>query len=285
MCQCKIIVFTDLDGCLLDHHNYSFNQAIPLIKRLNKLGIPLIINSSKTRTEVEALQEKLGINSPFIIENGAAIIFNPETGDTLFRINDNELQTINKHRIKKLAKPRAELLSIANRIKETHQFKYKGFNDMSLSQISELTQLTLNDAHAASQREFSEPLMWQDSQSRLSQFKNLLAEHQIELQQGGRFIHLGGHFDKGDAMNWLLQHWIHNDNHHKAVIALGDSFNDLNMLNQSDYAIVIKNNTTPLNPKGKVQTIHSSLSGTAGWIETLEPLVMQLMNNEGRDYG
>lgn len=285
MSQCKLIVFTDLDGCLLDHHDYSFSLAMPLIEQLKQQKIPLIINSSKTRLEVESIQNKLGLNSPFIIENGGAIVFNPDIDELPFFTNEDELEIIDKYTIKKLATSRETILSVANSIKQKHQFKYKGFNDMSLSQISELTQLSFEDAYAARTREFSEPIYWQDNQHNLSQFKQLLSEHQIKLQQGGRFIHLGGHCNKRDGMNWLLHQWVHYDSPHKAVIALGDSFNDLSMLNQSDYAIVIKNNATLLNPEGKIQTIHSSLSGTAGWVETLEPLVKHLMRTEGGNHG
>ena len=43
----NFIIFTDLDATLLDE-NYSWEKAIPALNELNKLKIPLILNSSKT---------------------------------------------------------------------------------------------------------------------------------------------------------------------------------------------------------------------------------------------
>jgi predicted mannosyl-3-phosphoglycerate phosphatase (HAD superfamily) len=35
--DCHLLVFTDLDGTLLDHEAHSFKRALPAIKILNKL--------------------------------------------------------------------------------------------------------------------------------------------------------------------------------------------------------------------------------------------------------
>ncbi|MDX2507249.1 MAG: HAD hydrolase family protein, partial [Gammaproteobacteria bacterium] len=172
MTQHNIIIFTDLDGCLLDHNDYSFTSAKPLLEKLKQYDIPLIINSSKTQLELEIIQKKIGIDTPYIIENGAAVIFNFTENTGHFNIDKNSLGQFGSNRIKKFALLREELLFIANNIKEQYKFKYKGFNDMTLSQISEFTHLSREDAFAASQRTFSEPIIWQDSQSRLRKFKH-----------------------------------------------------------------------------------------------------------------
>ncbi len=68
----KVIVFSDLDGSLLNSR-YSFQEAKDVISRLNNLDVPIILCSSKTRKEIEHYRTKLGINAPFISENGAAV--------------------------------------------------------------------------------------------------------------------------------------------------------------------------------------------------------------------
>lgn len=45
----QFLVFTDLDGSLLDHHNYSYVNALPQLASLEQLGIPVIPATSKTR--------------------------------------------------------------------------------------------------------------------------------------------------------------------------------------------------------------------------------------------
>ena len=72
------IIFTDLDGTLLNHHDYSFEEAREAIEYIKKSSIPLIIVTSKTFSEVRVLQEKLGITCPFIVENGSAVYTNKE---------------------------------------------------------------------------------------------------------------------------------------------------------------------------------------------------------------
>ena len=69
----RIIVFTDLDGTLLDHHTYSYVPAAPVLERLEAEGHPLILNSSKTRDEMVALRAEFGNRHPFVVENGGAV--------------------------------------------------------------------------------------------------------------------------------------------------------------------------------------------------------------------
>jgi mannosyl-3-phosphoglycerate phosphatase len=66
------VVFTDLDGTLLDHNTYSWDAARPAIERLKLCEIPLVLVTSKTRAEVELWRNQLGNHHPFVIENGAA---------------------------------------------------------------------------------------------------------------------------------------------------------------------------------------------------------------------
>jgi len=71
MLEENTIIFTDLDGTLLDHDSYSFEEASFMLDFIKEHDIPLIIVTSKTRNEVIGIQKRLGISTPFIIENGA----------------------------------------------------------------------------------------------------------------------------------------------------------------------------------------------------------------------
>ncbi|MBP1733392.1 MAG: mannosyl-3-phosphoglycerate phosphatase, partial [Deltaproteobacteria bacterium] len=68
-----IVIFTDLDGTLLDSMTYSFEPARPALRKLKDLGIPLIICSSKTRLEIERYRQEFGSLYPFVAENGGGI--------------------------------------------------------------------------------------------------------------------------------------------------------------------------------------------------------------------
>jgi mannosyl-3-phosphoglycerate phosphatase len=69
----KVIIFTDLDGTLLDYDTYSFEKALPALQLLRERDIPLIISSSKTAKEVVFYREQLENDHPFISENGGGI--------------------------------------------------------------------------------------------------------------------------------------------------------------------------------------------------------------------
>ncbi len=73
----KIVVFTDLDGTLLDHATYSHEPALPALQLLREQQIPLVLCSSKTRTEIEYYRRLLDNHDPFVSENGGGI-FIPE---------------------------------------------------------------------------------------------------------------------------------------------------------------------------------------------------------------
>ena len=61
----KNLIFTDLDGTFLNHHDYSFEESKEALGLVKKKQIPLIFTTSKTRIEVEELQSKVGINDIF----------------------------------------------------------------------------------------------------------------------------------------------------------------------------------------------------------------------------
>src|SRR3954470_6757978 len=68
-----LILFTDLDGTLLDS-NYHYDAAIPALKAAEQCGVPVILCSSKTRVEMESIRASMRNAHPFIVENGGAAI-------------------------------------------------------------------------------------------------------------------------------------------------------------------------------------------------------------------
>ena len=77
----RYVLFTDLDGCLLDCDRSSFDHVRPALDSLRSAGIPVILVSGKTRAEIEPLRERLDHHDPFIVENGAAAYVPFETFD------------------------------------------------------------------------------------------------------------------------------------------------------------------------------------------------------------
>ena len=69
----NIIIFTDLDGSLLDNKTFKFDVIKDYIKKLISSGVIIIPNSSKTEAELLDFNRKSKLNLCFISENGSSI--------------------------------------------------------------------------------------------------------------------------------------------------------------------------------------------------------------------
>ena len=69
------VVFTDLDGTLLDFHTYLPSPAaVALLRELDEMWIQVIPVSSKTSAEIRPLMAELGLAGPAVAEGGPVIV-------------------------------------------------------------------------------------------------------------------------------------------------------------------------------------------------------------------
>lgn len=263
--QDPVMIITDLDGSLLDHHTYSWQPAETWLARLHAQHIPLVICSSKTAAEIVPLQDQLGIaGAPFIAENGALVQWDDGSGAGPFRESGGT--------------DYATLCRTLQRLKQQHGFRFIGFAEVSEKEVSDWTGLAPHQAALARQREASESLIWRDSEERFTEFRQHLAQQDLTLIQGGRFwsvVRSG--CGKGAALRWLLQHYPHPAGP-PLTIGLGDGPNDAEMLDAVDYAVVIKGyskNPVILQRQDKHSTYHTEHFGPEGWCEGLEHFITQ----------
>ena len=258
-----LLIFTDLDGTLLDHDSYSFAPAETVLNDLKQNQVPVIINSSKTKSEILAIQKQLGIWYPFISENGAAV-YQPE--------NDSW----NCH---SFTQSRKLILQELAEIKYKESFAFSGFADWSAEDIAERTGLALDEAKKAADREFSEPLIWEDSEEAKSRFHKLLGKAGLTAVQGGRFLTVTGPTDKGAAMRWLSDRLANGET--RKVVALGDSPNDEQMLNAADIAVVVMSKrSSEMTISGPELVIRTKESGPTGWAESVTRIIEDLIEAE-----
>lgn len=245
----QLILFTDLDGTLLDHHSYSWQAASPALQQLRKLRIPLVLCTSKTAAEVSLLHRQLELDTPYIIENGAGIILTP-TG-------------ISAHFF---GKPYSELIPLLQDLRHKYGYRFTGFNDFSNAEIAAETGLDPENARLARERLCSEPIRWQDSQQALLDFQQHLSQYDLQLLRGGRFYHvLGKAADKGVALHWLLANYPDHNGSNWYSIALGDGPNDQSMLDAADLAVVIPSESGVSPEPKNSQIIYAEEPGPSGW--------------------
>lgn len=264
------IIYTDLDGTLLDAHSYSYAPASATLAFLKEKRIPVIPCTSKTHIEVSALRHQLGLNTPFIVENGSAIFFEKD----YFPLVDQKVSTLNGYSVIVTGKSYEEISVFFNVLKNTFGVVLKGFHDMEPGEIQLLTGLDRSAALQARERFFSEPFVLPDKNFDPNPLIKFAEQQGFRILRGNRFFHLLGKSDKGQAMKLLNRLYGLNRDPSITTIALGDSLNDLEMLQAADIPVLINK------PSGKHQQgfdlpglIRTNAAGPAGWDEAIRRII------------
>lgn len=277
----KYIIYSDLDGTLLDHYTYQATAATHILAQLAVVDIPVILNTSKTFAEVEMIHQTLLLTSPFIIENGAAVYIPINT----FAQQPADTVTIGNYWVKSFCLPIQHWLTLLAEKASKYSADYQGFSSLSDTEIVAITGLSLAEAGQAKQRQYGEPIQWLGNDSS----KKAFIEHMLNLGanvvQGGRFLHVSDFCDKGQALHWLTTQFQedyqkHFDNPSVCTIALGDGENDIAMLEAADIAVQVKSpvHEHPQLSRQKM-TIKTSLCGPEGWAEATEEILATTLKN------
>ncbi len=249
-----VVVFTDLDGTLLDHDSYAFDAAQPALALLAAHHIPVVPVTSKTLAELTPLMQAMQLSGAAIAENGA-VIKRADGGI------DCAMDIEHAH---------AALRALPSELREGVYC----FSDMGVAEIAALTGLTQDAAALAAKRDATEPFLWRgaDDAPPPALAAHFLA-HGLELTRGGRFFHIVPPRDKAAAMGALLadydappQSW-----------ALGDGPNDVAMLLAANRGALIANphvDTKALLPDGHTLYL-SKATGPSGWRDAIEVFLAQ----------
>ncbi|MEX0614768.1 MAG: HAD-IIB family hydrolase, partial [Methylophaga sp.] len=268
-----LLIFTDLDGSLLDHHHYRHDEADELLSQLAENAIPVIPASSKTHSEIERLRHSLNNTEPFICENGAAICI------PVGYFADQPAETVveQQYWLKTFVKPRQHWLDIISTLKPQFGIDFTGFADAGIDGIIDMTGLDVHAAARAAHREYGEAIAWHGSPARQKLFIEALQKAGAQVLQGGRFLHVSGACDKGQALNWLLQQYQHfYPQKNWQTLAIGDSDNDIAMLQQADLALLIPSPVHGLPPLKQRPGIYiAPHTGPRGWAAGVQEIIEQ----------
>lgn len=270
------IIFTDLDGTLLDAETYSYEKSLAAVNRVKQMGIPVIFCSAKTRAEQEVYRRKMGIFHPFIVENGGAI-FIPSN---YFPFPFDYHKIVDELLVIELGTPYEEIRTLLNKIKEEGKFHFRGFGDMSAEEVARESGLDLESAKLAKQREYDETIAIASGakQSHIAsneadKFLERIKQIGLNWTHGGRFYEVMGNNDKGKAVailsNLYRRLWGKIE-----TIGLGDSLNDLPMLSAVDIPILVQKRdytweNVNLSRLRKVQGV-----GPEGWSRAIEEILL-----------
>ncbi len=269
------LIFTDLDGTLLNVDDYRCDAALPLLRQLQAQAVPIIPVTSKTRREVEHLRQVLDLTAPFIVENGSAFFI--QRADDCFRpLSETEglWQETDTYRLLQLGCSYVEARQGLRQVAQIIGSPLLGFGDLSLEQIQQHTGLSRDAAERAKQREFTEPFITPEGMPR-SQLIEAVKTAGFRTVVGDRFCHLiGPKAGKGRAAQLLSAvYQAHFPQNPIYTIGLGNSPNDLDLLEAVDCAIVIPGANGPHPALTQQGWTVAPAPGAQGWAAALAPLL------------
>ncbi|MGB8951272.1 MAG: HAD-IIB family hydrolase [Candidatus Aminicenantales bacterium] len=267
----SLLVFTDLDGTLLDHKTYSFAPALPVLHTLEERNIPVIFCTSKTRAETEMFRRELHNTHPFISENGGAVYIPKDYFPHNFPYTKKNADYLTIELGTPYPRLRKAFLEMKSRFPDT----MTGFGDLSSEEVADLCGIPPSYAELAKQREYDEPFLLK-AKTLEGPVRKMAEEANLQVTQGGRFYHLMGNNDKGKAVR-LLKNLYKKKSRNLKAIALGDNLNDLPMLEAADFPVLIQKPDGSYDPSVKLAHLtYAPDCGPAGWSKALCELLQKL---------
>ena len=262
----KILIFTDLDGSILDRDTFKFDQIKQYMKKLLNSGVIIIPNSSKTESEIIEFNQELGENLAYISENGSVI---------------NGLNILNSNFPNKiiLSREKEELIDIfKNKVPENLQRKCKFISNLNKKDQISIFGLNENKLKNALKRKYTEPFLFEGNKIEKKDLLKILKKKSLTMQEGGRVINLCDNVNKVKSMNKILRIYKKIESYIK-VIAVGDNYNDLDMLKNSDLPCLVFNDQFKEDQINIDNLIISNMPSPEGWADVVKKALVKLDHN------
>lgn len=253
---------------MLNKADYSFAPAVETLSIVRRYEIPLILASSKTEPEMRQLADEMRLaDAPLICENGGVLFWSRQACD-------GSAEEIAANKVV-LGIERSRILSVLANLRD--EFQFESFEDLQIAGISRTTDLPPERAARALQRSCTEPLLWHDAEERISAFRLRLAASDLTLTRGGRFWHVAGQTNKGQAAKYILDQWFEASGEPWISIGIGDSPIDQSMLDVVDYPIAIPapDGVVHVNVEGDNSTV-ADVAGASGWADSVSRVLSAL---------
>ena len=262
----KVLIFTDLDGSLLDRDTFKFDEIKDYLKEIISKGIFIIPNTSKTDKEILEFNNELGIKMPFISENGASI---------------NGLNLLNKDLPQQLilSREKEALLNIFKKIVSSNlQNKCKWLSEMDEKDKSLILGLKHQKLKNALDRKYTVPFIFNGNKNEKKELAKIIKKKGLYLQEGGRVVHLTDKVNKAKSLQVFVRFFKKNNENVK-TIAVGDNYNDLEMLKTSDFPCLVFNDKFTLDEIHINNLITTNKPSPEGWADVIKMALVKINKN------
>jgi mannosyl-3-phosphoglycerate phosphatase len=276
----RLVVVTDIDGSLLEPGTRSKPDERAALDFLAARGIPLVINSSRTRAEIERLHQTLQLLTPFISEHGSALFvphgafpFVPARG--LPAVGGSVIEFGRRYH---------EVVEALRLTTRELGVDIVGFAELTIEDVAHELGVPIVEAQLAKLREYTELF-------RIVDEKDAVRSRLIKAlrRRGLRCWRIAGHHlvtgtrDRAESLGTFKAMWREAWGE-PLIVGFGDSEDDVAWLQHADVAVFVQHDRTGVPPRvlSKLPTVHVTRSpGRAGWSEAIFESVGALLN--GRD--
>jgi mannosyl-3-phosphoglycerate phosphatase len=206
------------------------------VRRLQHLGIPLVLCTSKTRAELRALVPALGAACPAVVEDGCGLLLPPRA---VAGVALPGARRTRDGRLLPLALPYTRVRRVFRALRRATDGAVVGIGDVSVAQLARITGLDPAAARRARRREFDEPFVFvREARRHAPTVRRLATRAGLVVTRGSRFFHLHGPTDKGGATG-LMRALLERERGPVRLVALGDSALDAPLLRVADVAVIV----------------------------------------------
>jgi mannosyl-3-phosphoglycerate phosphatase len=262
-----VVIFTDLDGSLLHRDTFQFDTIKDYIKSLVSKGVIIIPNSSKTEKEIENFIEELGVNLPYISENGSSI-----HGLNLITSNFPDKLV--------LSREKEEILKIfENKVPEKLKEKCFQISKMSKKEKENILGQKDEKLKDALNRKYTLPFLFKGDKNEKNRLIKILNSNSLTFQEGGRVSNLCDNINKVKSMNRVIKILKKTEGKIRSI-AVGDNYNDLEMLKNCDIPCLVFNDKFKLDQINIDNLIFSNKPSPEGWADVIKMALEKLGYND-----
>jgi mannosyl-3-phosphoglycerate phosphatase len=266
------VVFTDIDGTLIDLISGKYEESDKLIYTLRENNVPIVLCSAKTFAEQNKIRDDLGLMDPFIVENGGAIIIPKNYFDFQFDIEQTRIKEEQGYIIIELGESTREIRTKLAEIKKKLKIEFKGVADVSIEELSRLATMPIDYAKRMSEREYGETIL-QIKKSDIPTFTTSIEKMGIKVIHGGRFFDVTIGTDKGKAVSILINLFRKKYRNQIKFFGVGDSANDASMLKLMDVPMVVQKPDSSWSELEIKNVIRLKGIGPEGWKSAFDKIM------------
>jgi mannosyl-3-phosphoglycerate phosphatase len=273
----QLVFVTDVDAALLDPDTRSLGEERAALDFLAAHGIPLVINSSRTRAEIERIRRALRLNAPFISEHGSAL-FIPH-GSFPF-VPAQAQPVVGGHAIE-FGRRYHDIVEVLRAASRELGVDIVSFAELTIEDVARQFGVSSIEAQLAKLREYTELFRVLDA-------NEATRSHLMKAlrRQGLRCWPLGTHLlatatqNRADSLETLKALWRRAWGE-PLIVGFADSEDDIGWLQRTDVAVFVPPDRTQVPPRvlRKLPTVHLTRSpGRAGWSEAVFEFMGSLLD-------